>query len=123
VAATRQDRIVVARLAGTASRHARGRDLTRAEHDRAVAELVEIAAGRADLLAEWAGLAAGSSEDSPDEAVHLQAAQLCIDAGADKALIPGWIEVGRRRAAAARQQPKPLDRSPRQRDRLVDRSQ
>jgi NAD(P)-dependent dehydrogenase (short-subunit alcohol dehydrogenase family) len=76
VAATRQDRIVVARLAGTASRHARGRDLTQAEHDRAVAELVEIAAGRADLLAEWAGLAAGSSEDSPDEAVHLQAAQL-----------------------------------------------
>ncbi len=106
MAAPRQDRIVVARLVGTASRHARSRDLTPAEHDRAVAELMEIAAGRADLLAEWAGLAAGSSEGRPDEAIHLRAAQLCIDAGADKDLIPGWIEVGRRRAAATRQQPR-----------------
>src|SRR5258708_32609834 len=105
MAATRQDRIVVAivvaRLAGTASRHARGRDLTPAEHDRAVAELMQIAAGRTDLLAEWAGLAAGGHEGSPDEAIHRQAAQLCLDVGADKDPIPRWIAAGRHPQAPA----------------------
>jgi len=100
MAVTERDRIIVAQLAGTARRYARGRELTDAEHDRAVAELVEVASGRPDLLAECAGLAAGFHQGDPDEAAHLQAAQLCIDAGADRELIPGWAEIGRYRAAA-----------------------
>jgi len=105
MAVTGQDRIIVAQLAGTARRYARGRELTDAEHDRAVAELVEVASGRPDLLAECAGLAAGFHQGDPDEAAHLQAAQLCIDAGADRELIPGWAEIGRYRAVASRCQP------------------
>ena len=100
MAPTEQDRIIVAQLAGTARRYARGRELTDAEHDRAVAELIEVASGRPDLLAECAGLAAGFHQGDPDEAAHLQAAQLCIDAGADRQLIPRWAEIGRYRASA-----------------------
>jgi len=65
-----------------------------------VAELVEVASGRPDLLAECAGLAAGFHQGDPDEAPHLHAAQFCIDARADRDLIPRWVEVGRYRAAA-----------------------
>jgi hypothetical protein len=64
------------------------------------AELIEVASGRPDLLAECAGLAAGFHQCDPDEAAHLQAAQLCIDAGADRQLIPRWAEIGRYRASA-----------------------
>jgi len=60
-----------------------------------------VAQGRADLLAEAAGLAIGSQEGGRDEARHLRAAQLCIDAGADLSLIPQLDEAGDRRAGAA----------------------
>ena len=49
------DRILVAQLTGEARHHARWRDLTEVEHAAAVGELRELAAGRADLLAEVAG--------------------------------------------------------------------
>jgi hypothetical protein len=42
------DRILIARLAGTAWRHARRPALAEAEHHAAVAELATIAQGRAD---------------------------------------------------------------------------
>ncbi len=58
------DRILIARLMGTAKRHARWRDLTPAEHAAAVAELRDLAAGRADLLAEAAGILEGSARGS-----------------------------------------------------------
>ena len=61
------DRILVAQLTGTAGRHARWRELTAAEEAAAVAELRELAAGRADLLAEVAGVFQGASEDEPGE--------------------------------------------------------
>lgn len=61
--------------------------------------------GRADLLAEEAGLAIGWHEHDRDAPVCLQIAQLCIKAGAHTALISRWIEEGRRRADAARQPP------------------
>lgn len=49
------DRILVAQLTGEARHHARWRELTAAEEAAAVAELRELASGRADLLAEWPG--------------------------------------------------------------------
>jgi hypothetical protein len=102
MAATEPDHITVARITGAAHRHARLRPLTEAEHRQAVTELNEAAAGRADLLAQYAGVAVGFHAGEPGEALHLQAAQLCIDAGADTHQIPRWIEDGRRRAAIPR---------------------
>lgn len=96
------DRILVAQLTGTARHHARWRDLTTDEETAAVAELAELAAGRADLLAEVAGILEGASEGELDEQFARQAAMLCRLAGADETLIPAWIAEGRRRAEAAR---------------------
>jgi hypothetical protein len=93
--------VEVARIAGIAGRHARRRALTTAQEDAAVAELLEVAAGRGDLLAQYAGLAVGCHEGDPDESRYLLAAQMCINAGADTSLIPQWIEEGRRRARTA----------------------
>jgi hypothetical protein len=70
-----------------------------------VAELRELAAGRADLLAEVAGIFEGSSEGALNEPLKRQAAGLCRKAGADPEAIPAWIEEGRRRAENARQPP------------------
>jgi hypothetical protein len=96
------DRIIIARLTGTARRHARHLALTDGEHHAAVAELAAIARGRADLLAEAAGITAGAHAGDLDEPRHLRAAQLCIDAGADRSQVTRWTEEGQRRAAAAR---------------------
>jgi hypothetical protein len=57
------DRLVVAELFGEAKHHAKWRDLTAGEHDAAVAALRELAAGRADLLAEVAGVMEGFAEE------------------------------------------------------------
>jgi hypothetical protein len=91
------DRLLTARLMGTANRHSQRRELTGDERAAAVAELRELAAGRADLLAEVAGLELGFHEGAIDETQHHQAARLLIDAGADPALLPHWIEEGRQR--------------------------
>lgn len=99
------DRILVAQLMGTARRHAVWRDLTEAEEGAAVAELRELAGGRADLLAEVAGLYEGAAEGQPGEARDRQAAALCRLAGADQAAIPAWIAEGRRRRAQADRPP------------------
>jgi len=94
------DRLRYAQIAGAAARHAQGWRLTADEEARAIAELTEAAAGRADLLAERAGTALGFGEGRPDAARYRQIAELCIAAGADQALIERWIKVGRERAAA-----------------------
>jgi HEAT repeat protein len=99
---TEAERILAARITGTAARYARGRPLTEAEEAEALASLTELAAGRTDLLAQVAGLAIGFSEGSPHEPRQRQAARLLIKAGADQELIPGWIQEGRRRAESAR---------------------
>ncbi len=70
-----------------------------------MAELRELAVGRADLLAEVAGILEGTSEGELDEPLTRQAAMLCRKAGADEEAIPGWITEGRRRKARARQPP------------------
>ena len=101
------DRLIVARLTGTAQRHARWGALDEDEKAAGAAELREVAGDRPDLLAEVAGLALGSAErKGPEYEARGQAvAELCRMAGADEALIPQWIEQGRRRAEAAKLPP------------------
>jgi hypothetical protein len=99
------DRILVAELTGTARHHARWRELAQDEQDAGVTELHELAGGRADLLAEVAGIFEGTSDGELDEPLARQAAHLCRLAGADETLIPQWIEEGRRRAGVARMRP------------------
>jgi hypothetical protein len=99
------DQQTVARLTGAARRHAHQRESTAAETAAAVAELRELAGDRDDLLAEVAGLLIGFYKRTVEDLMAQAAAGYCIAAGADPDLIPRWIEVGRRRAAAARQVP------------------
>jgi hypothetical protein len=91
------DRILVAQLTGEARFRARWRELSGDEEAAAVAELRELAGGRADLLAEVAGIFEGTSEGEPDEPLARQAAWLCRQAGADPEAIPVWVAEGRRR--------------------------
>jgi hypothetical protein len=96
------DRILVAQLTGEARHRARWRPLTEDEEAAALAELRGLAGGRADLLAEVAGIFEGTSEGEPDEPLARSAARM---AGADTDAIPAWIEEGRRRSANARHPP------------------
>ena len=95
----------MAQLTGEARHRARWRDLTDDEQAAAVTELRELAGGRADLLAEVAGLFEGTSEGELDEPLARQAAHLCRLAGAHEATIPQWVAEGRRRAEATRTPP------------------
>src|SRR5579864_7058814 len=96
--AAEADRILVAQLTGEARRGAKWRPLTEEEEAAALAELRALAGGRADLLAEVAGIFEGTSEGELDEPLARSAARLCRKAGADEALIPQWVAEGRRRA-------------------------
>jgi hypothetical protein len=99
------DRILVAQLTGEARHRAKWRELTADEEAVAVTALRDLAGGRADLLAEVAGILEGASEGELDEPLARQAAGLCRKAGADPEAIPAWIAKGRRRRAAARKPP------------------
>jgi hypothetical protein len=99
------DRLLIAQLTGEAGHRAKWRELTEDEEAAAVSALRELAGGRADLLAEVAGVLEGTSEGKLNEPLKRQAAMLCRKAGAGPEAIPAWIEEGRRRAAAARQPP------------------
>ena len=88
------DRILVAQLHGEAIHHARWHELSGDEEATAVAALAELAGGRADLLAEVAGILEGAHEGEMDEPRARQAAELCLKAGADPEAIPAWIEEG-----------------------------
>jgi hypothetical protein len=114
---TDADRLIVARLTGIAGRHARRGALDVDQAAAAVAELREVAGGRADLLAEVAGIALGTSEvRGPEYEVQARGvADLCRAAGADEQAIPAWAEEGRRRAEERRMPPfsQPARRPPR----------
>ena len=97
--------MLVAGITGEARHRAKWRELSSGEEAAAVAALRELAAGRADLLAEVAGILEGASEGELDEPLARQAAGLCRKAGADPEAIPAWIEEGRRRSANARRPP------------------
>src|SRR6201984_1510882 len=100
-----RDRIVGAQLTGEARHRAKWRPLSGDEEAAAVAELRELAGGRADLLAEVAGIFEGTSEGELDEPLARCAARLCRRAGADPEAIPAWAEEGRRRRASAKKPP------------------
>jgi hypothetical protein len=93
-------RLLSAHLSGIAVRHARWGGLTDAEKAAGAAELREVAGDRGDLLAEVADNR-GPEYEARGQAV----AELCRRAGADEALIPQWIQEGRRRAEAAQLPP------------------
>jgi hypothetical protein len=96
------DGITIARLAGTASRHASRKPL---DVEAALAELREIADGRGDLLAARAGVIfAFHEEDARDGRWPRRAleAALCIAAGADLTRLMEWIAVGQERAQRIR---------------------
>ena len=99
------DRILVAQLTGEARHRAKWRPLSSGEEDQAIAELATLAGGRADLLAQVAGIFEGASEGELDEPLARCAARLCRLAGADPEEVPAWIEEGRKRRAAARKAP------------------
>ena len=99
------DRILVAQLTGEARRRARWRELSSNEEAAAVTALRELAGGRADLLAEVAGILEGAGEGELKEPLVRQAAMLCRRAGADPEAIVAWIEEGRRRKAVASMPP------------------
>lgn len=93
-----RDQIAVAQLWGCAQRCVSSK-IPAAE---AVASLREITT-RADLLAQAAGLIAGSGHpDDPTYACHLGEARLLVQAGADRELLPRWIAEGRQNAAQSR---------------------
>jgi hypothetical protein len=87
------DRITVARIAGVSSRRAAQRLNGQCSGAEAAAELAAAARGRADLLAERAGVITGATQGE----LAMQAdrgreqARLCILAGAD----PGALARGR----------------------------
>ena len=92
------DRLIYGRIAGTAARHAPSWRPGGPDNATTIAELAEIADGRADLLAQCAGLALGYGERQPEAAHYQRMAELCLAAGADQTLIQRWIDIGRQRA-------------------------
>ena len=92
------DRILCARLSGTAIRLARAGGSI----DDAAEVLHELAHGRGDLLAQEAGVMAGAWTVWVGTADHLLAAGLLVLAGADHDEIASWVEVGRARASTPR---------------------
>jgi len=102
-----RDCLLSVQLDAIATRWARWGSLTEDEAAAAAAELRQIAGGRADLLAEVAGLALGASGlKGPEYEARAQAiARLCRAAGADESLIEGWVQEGRRRVEARRLPP------------------
>jgi hypothetical protein len=99
------DRVRYAKIAGAAARYVQGPQSTVGEDAAAIADLAHAAAGRMDLLAERAGTALGFSEGGIEAARNRRIAELCIAAGADKALMERWITVGRELAARVRATP------------------
>ena len=92
------DRILSARLSGTAVRLARAGGPI----DEAVAELRALAGGRGDVLAETAGVMAGWWSVRIGTGTDVIAVGLLVSAGADHDQIGRWVEVGRERATTPR---------------------
>ena len=101
------DRILVAQLTGTAQHYAEWRELTGAGHEVAVAGLRELAAGRADLLAKVAGTLEASPRGSCANRMRGKPRSCAVTPERIPDQVPAWIEIGRQRAARARQPPFP----------------
>jgi hypothetical protein len=89
------DQIAVAKLWGRAERCV----WEKFPLDEAVASLWEVTT-RPDLLAEAAGLMAGSAGPRIEErSPRIAAARLLVQAGADRELLPKWLAQGRENAS------------------------
>jgi hypothetical protein len=95
------DGITTAQLAGTVGRYVSQKPL---DVEAAVTELREIANGRADLLAERAGITLGiyARENRDEWQRKALEAALLIAAGADLTRLTEWIAVGQERAERIR---------------------
>ena len=94
-------RIALAQIQGCARHYARH---GRVSKEEALAELGEILEGRGDgpqLLAEAAGILLGGCRQPEERPAAEKAAALCVKAGADVSLIPGWVAEGKRRVERA----------------------
>ena len=96
------ERLLVAEIYGAARHRARWHELSSEEEAAAAAELRELAGGRADLLAEVAGIFEGTSEGEPNE----PRARGAVPQGWGRpGGNPGVNRGGRRRRAAATRPP------------------
>jgi hypothetical protein len=95
------DGITTAQLAGTVGRYVSQKPL---DVEAAVTELREIANGRANLLAERAGVTLGfyARENRDEWQRKALEAALLIAAGADLTRVTEWIAVGQERAERIR---------------------
>lgn len=101
-------RILLARLHGTVHHHVRLNPAQDTPRDVALAAVAELVDGRPDhaaLLAETAGIMLGTARWPEDTDQAERSAELLKAAGADEEEIPGWVEIGRKRAAAAARPP------------------
>jgi hypothetical protein len=100
------DQLLYSALHGTATRYAAERH----NHDKSIEELCQIADGRNDILAEAAGITAGSWYASPATHVgyELVGAGMLILAGGDRGLpmdydeLERWTRVGYERGMRSR---------------------
>src|SRR5258708_37103921 len=85
------DGITIARLSGVTQRYAARGTITDQARAEAIAELTAEAAGRADLLAEHAGVSLAFAEltDGWQSAILRLQAELAMQAGADPGRDPG----------------------------------
>lgn len=90
-----QDRILVARIMGAAGARAAARPV---DLETSAAEVREIAEGRPDLLASAAGTYLGIAQVDAYHWYYPLAAQICLDAGADREAVPWAVEQARNRA-------------------------
>lgn len=92
---TAQDQILVARIMGAAGARAADRPV---DIEKSAAEVRQVAEGRSDLLATAAGTYLGIAQIDAYHWYYPLAAQLCLDAGADREAVPAAVEAARHRA-------------------------
>jgi hypothetical protein len=101
MADTAGDRLIIAEISGVTGRHRPLSGPYPYGEAAAITAVRAVARGRADLLAEFAGMCLGLSlaELVDQHAAQLVAqASLAARAGADMALVARWIPVGVKRA-------------------------
>ena len=99
------DSQMLGQIADTCRWYATAGPATAQRRATALTTLAQIAADRTDLLARHAGQSLAWHDTRPDDPAHETAAQLCIEAGADTALIEQWHHQYRPRGPARTNQP------------------
>jgi hypothetical protein len=81
---------MLGQIADTCRWYATAGPATAQRRATALTTLAQIAAGRTDLLARYAGQSLAWHDIRPDDPSHETTVQLCITAGADMSLIEQW---------------------------------